>query len=100
MLITNYIDTCEILANNHKLPSQIVDWADHLYDQLTSSSSFTMIRLEDLLLIEQVIADYEFGLSRIDKALARREPQILPEPKDDLQLTDLPENEDYEIHNL
>jgi hypothetical protein len=83
MMMTKYIDTCETLANNHKLPSRIVEWAEQLYDQLTSSSSFTMVRVEDLLLLDQVIADHEFGLSRIDQALARREPGLLIGPDDE-----------------
>jgi hypothetical protein len=99
MMITKYIDTCETIANNHNLPSRIVEWAEQLYDQLTSSSSFTMVRVEDLLLLDQVIADHEFGLSRIDHSLARREPQVLPEPEDDGQHNELQENEDFAHDN-
>ena len=80
MTMTKYIDTCETIANNQKLPSRIVEWAEQLYDQLTSSSSFTMIRLEDLLLLEQFAQDDQHGLMLIDRALARREPQGLVNP--------------------
>jgi hypothetical protein len=82
MSIRNYIDACETIANNQKLPYRIVDWAEQLFNRLVSNDMSTSILLEDLLLIEIYIEDNQYGLSRVDRVLSRKQPKPLTEPDD------------------
>lgn len=72
-MIRQYVETCEKIANNKKLPARITDWADDLYRRFYQAESWTkpLIRVEELNLLELFADDEEFALSLIDAALAR-----------------------------
>lgn len=79
---TDLVAICEEIANNHKLPSRIVDWADELYTVLLDKKGSVLV--EDLQLLQAYGEDGEdgYGLKKhgsseyaiglIDRALSRR----------------------------
>lgn len=74
-MISKYVETCEKIANNKKLPCRITDWADDLYRRFYDATSWGKrnVAVEELNLLEVFEEDEEFALSLIDTALARGE---------------------------
>lgn len=72
-MIRQYVETCEKIANNKKLPARITDWADDLYRRFYQAESWAKpnLRVEELNLLEVFEEDEGFALSLIDAALAR-----------------------------
>lgn len=62
------IEITEKIANDPKMPCMVVDWADETYRKLTDQEQ--TVRVDDLLVLNEIAKDFERGLFMLDHRLA------------------------------
>jgi len=62
------IEIIEKIANDPKMPCMVVDWADETYRKLTDQEQ--TVRVDDLLVLNEIAKDFEHGLCILDHHLA------------------------------